>query len=139
VHSIIGALIGAGLVYWIAVLGEIVFRKPAMGEGDVKFVGFIGAFCGWQGAVFAMFGGAFIGTLILLPVLLLGRIFGWRQGGGSSGNESEAAGVSDESVAFGSQVPFGPMLAVGGLLYFLGFDRYVDAYFADFVVSFFGQ
>jgi leader peptidase (prepilin peptidase)/N-methyltransferase len=139
VHSIIGALIGAGLVYWIAVLGEIVFRKPAMGEGDVKFVGFIGAFCGWQGAVFAMFGGAFVGTLILLPVLLLGRIFGWRQGGGSSGNESEAVGVSDESVAFGSQVPFGPMLAVGGLLYFLGFDRYVDAYFADFVVSFFGQ
>ena len=137
VHSIIGALIGAGLVYWIAVLGEIVFRKPAMGEGDVKFVGFIGAFCGWQGAVFAMFGGAFIGTLILLPVLLLGRIFGWKQRGGTSGRE--AAEESDESVAFGSQVPFGPMLAVGGLVYFLGFDRYVDAYFADFVVSFFGQ
>ena len=131
VHSIIGALIGAGLVYWIAVLGEIVFRKPAMGEGDVKFVGFIGAFCGWQGAVFAMFGGAFIGTLILLPLLLLGRIFGWKHGGGSSD--------SDEPVAFGSQVPFGPMLAVGGLVYFLGFDRYVDAYFADFVVSFFGS
>jgi leader peptidase (prepilin peptidase)/N-methyltransferase len=126
VHSIIGALIGAGLVYWIAVLGEIVFRKPAMGEGDVKFVGFIGAFCGWQGAVFAMFGGAFIGTLILLPVLMLGRIFGWKQRGGTSG--SEAAEESDESVAFGSQVPFGPMLAVGGLVYFLGFDRYVDAY-----------
>ena len=137
VHSIIGALIGAGLVYWIAVLGEIVFRKPAMGEGDVKFVGFIGAFCGWQGAVFDMFGGAFIGTLILLPVLLLGRIFGWKQRGGTSGRE--AAEESDESVAFGSQVPFGPMLAVGGLVYFLGFDRYVDAYFADFVVSFFGQ
>ena len=137
VHSIIGALIGAGLVYWIAVLGEIVFRKPAMGEGDVKFVGFIGAFCGWQGAVFAMFGGAFIGTLILLPVLLLGRIFGWKQRGGTSG--SEAAEESGESVAFGSQVPFGPMLAVGGLVYFLGFDRYVDAYFTDFVVSFFGQ
>tara|TARA_B110000093_G_scaffold125318_1_gene134144 strand:+ start:929 stop:1846 length:918 start_codon:yes stop_codon:yes gene_type:complete len=136
VHSIIGALIGAGLVYWIAVLGEIVFRKPAMGEGDVKFVGFIGAFCGWQGAVFAMFGGAFIGTLILLPVLLLGRIFGWKQGGNSSASESEE---EEEPVAFGSQVPFGPMLAVGGLVYFLGFDRYVDAYFADFVVSFFGQ
>ena len=44
VTAIIGALIGAGLVYWIAVIGEIIFRKPAMGEGDVKFVGFIGAF-----------------------------------------------------------------------------------------------
>jgi leader peptidase (prepilin peptidase)/N-methyltransferase len=131
VHSIIGALIGAGLVYWIAVLGEIVFRKPAMGEGDVKFVGFIGAFCGWQGAVFAMFGGAFIGTIVLLPILLLGRIFGW----GTSQSDSE----DEESVAFGSQVPFGPMLAVGGLVYFLGFDRYVDAYFAEFVASFFAS
>ena len=46
VSAIVGALVGAGLVYWIAVLGEIVFRKPAMGEGDVKFVGFIGAFFG---------------------------------------------------------------------------------------------
>lgn len=139
VHSIIGALIGAGLVYWIAVLGEVVFRKPAMGEGDVKFVGFIGAFCGWQGAVFSMFGGAFIGTIVLLPVLLLGRIFGWKQGGTSSEEDGESGDEDDEAVAFGSQVPFGPMLAVGGLVYFLGFDRYVDAYFADFVVSFFGQ
>jgi len=121
-----------GLVYWIAVLGEIVFRKPAMGEGDVKFVGFIGAFCGWQGAVFSMFGGAFIGSLILLPLLLLGRIFGWKQSSGS-----DEAG--EETVAFGSQVPFGPMLAVGGLVYFLGFDHYVDLYFADFVANFFVQ
>lgn len=137
VHSIIGALIGAGLVYWIAVLGEIVFRKPAMGEGDVKFVGFIGAFCGWQGAVFAMFGGAFIGTIILLPILLLGRLFGWKQT--DSDSDSEDGEGEEQSVAFGSQVPFGPMLAVGGLIYFLGFDRYVDAYFADFALSFFGQ
>ena len=79
VRSITGALIGAGLVYWIAVLGEIVFRKPAMGEGDVKFVGFIGAFCGWQGAVFAMFGGAFIGSVVLLPLLHVGvEVEGYR-------------------------------------------------------------
>ena len=73
--AIIGALIGAGLVYWIAALGEIIFRKPAMGEGDVKFVGFIGAFCGWQGAVFSMFGGALMGTVVLLPILLISRLY----------------------------------------------------------------
>lgn len=149
VHAITGALVGAGLVYWIAVLGEIVFRKPAMGEGDVKFVGFIGAFCGWQGAVFAMFGGAFIGAIVLLPLLLLSRIFGWKQTCVSDESElpsgrGETAGdegrtESEETVAFGSQVPFGPMLAVGGLIYFLGFDHYVDLYFADFVAIFFGQ
>ncbi|CAA6689624.1 MULTISPECIES: A24 family peptidase [unclassified Lentimonas] len=136
VRSIVGALVGAGLVYWIAVLGEIVFRKPAMGEGDVKFVGFIGAFCGWQGAVFSMFGGAFIGSIVLLPLLLIGRVFGWKQTIGSDESDDEEG---EETVAFGSQVPFGPMLALGGLVYFLGFDYYVDWYFADFVANFFGQ
>ena len=87
ITAIIGALVGAGLVYWIAVLGEVIFRKPAMGEGDVKFAGFIGAFCGWQGAVFAMFGGALLGTIILLPCLLIGRLLGGR-GTDSSVDES---------------------------------------------------
>ena len=137
VTSITGALIGAGLVYWISVLGEIVFRKPAMGEGDVKFVGFIGAFCGWQGAVFSMFGGAFIGSIVLLPFLLIKRFLN-----GSKPND-RAVENSDESeedsIALGSHVPFGPMLAVGGLVYFLGFDAYVDAYFENFSLTFMGM
>jgi len=125
VSAIVGALVGAGLIYWIAVLGEIVFRKPAMGEGDVKFVGFIGAFCGWQGAVFAMFGGALIGSIVLLPCLLIARLLG-RPNVEVTPDEAEAP------VQFGMQVPFGPMLAAAGLIYFLGFRVYVDAYFAEF-------
>jgi leader peptidase (prepilin peptidase)/N-methyltransferase len=121
-------------------LGEIVFRKPAMGEGDVKFVGFIGAFCGWQGAVFAMFGGALIGSIVLLPLVLLGRICGW---GSAPVVESPAEGTegaeSDtEWVAFGTQVPFGPMLAGAGLIYYLGFSRAVDAYLDGAAELFFG-
>jgi len=134
VTSVIGALIGSGLVYWIAVLGEIVFRKPAMGEGDVKFVGFIGAFCGWQGAVFAMFGGAFIGSVVLLPILLAGRLFGRKKDPEPQVAEAEG----EEDLQFGAQVPFGPMLAVASLIYFLGFSKYVDAYFAEFASFFFG-
>jgi leader peptidase (prepilin peptidase) / N-methyltransferase len=152
VTSILGALIGAGLVYWIAVLGEVVFRKPAMGEGDVKFVGFIGAFCGWQGAVFAMFGGALVGSVVLLPCLLIGRLFGIKaripaesqaetgvETGVEMGVESAAEPCEEDVVQFGAQVPFGPMLAVAGLIYFLGFHIYVDAYLADIAASFFGQ
>lgn len=138
VTAIIGALVGAGLVYWIAVLGEIVFRKPAMGEGDVKFVGFIGAFCGWQGAVFSMFGGALVGSAVLLPCLLIGRLLGAGSSSESEDSEkSEAEEGDDEDVQFGAQVPFGPMLAAAGLIYFLGFHKYVDAYFADFALNFF--
>jgi len=134
ITSVIGAIVGAGLVYWIMVLGEIVFRKPAMGEGDVKFVGMIGAFCGWQGAIFSMFGGALIGSIVLLPLLLLARIFGWK----TEDKFAEEGEGEAELVQFGSQVPFGPMLALGGLAYFLGLDVYVDAYFRDIVLQFFG-
>ena len=41
------------LVLWIALLAEAALKKEAMGFGDVKFTGAIGAFCGWHGAVFA--------------------------------------------------------------------------------------
>ena len=136
ITAIIGALVGAGLVYWIAVLGEVIFRKPAMGEGDVKFAGFIGAFCGWQGAVFAMFGGALLGTVILLPCLLIGRLL---RGRGSDSSVDESGERENERVQFGMQVPFGPMLAGAGLIYFLGFNVYVDAYFARYISYFFGS
>ncbi len=139
VTAIIGALIGAGLVYWIAALGEIIFRKPAMGEGDVKFVGFIGAFCGWQGAVFSMFGGALMGTVVLLPILLISRLYRKNKSAMKKTEEENLPkmdGAEEEDVPFGTHVPFGPMLAVAGLVYFLGFHLYADAYFADFVFNF---
>lgn len=116
--AITGVLVGSGLVYWISVLGEVVFRKPAMGEGDVKFVGCIGAFCGWQGAVFSMFGGALIGTLFLLPWLAIERL------------RRHFADDSVDDDGFAGQVPFGPMLAAAGVLYYLGCSQFVDAYFS---------
>ncbi len=141
ITSLIGATVGAGLVYWIMVLGEVVFRKPAMGEGDVKFVGFIGAFCGWQGAIFAMFGGALIGSIVLLPILLLARIFDWKMKAKVFPEDFEDGVVPPEAeaemVQLGSQVPFGPMLAAAGLLYFLGLDTFVDSYFLEVFGHFF--
>ena len=61
-----GAFIGSGLILWVALVAETILRKEAMGFGDVKLMGAIGAFCGWQGAVFAFFGGAVIGCILLL-------------------------------------------------------------------------
>jgi leader peptidase (prepilin peptidase)/N-methyltransferase len=125
-ESLIGALIGAGLVYWVAALAERLFGRPAMGEGDVKFVGFIGAFCGWQGAVFAFFGGALFGTILLLPWLLFLKC--------------QAPKVSTESeqapAVAGLQVPFGPFLALAGLAYFLGLNQAVDLYFQQVALNF---
>jgi leader peptidase (prepilin peptidase) / N-methyltransferase len=136
VDGLLGLLIGSGVVLWIALLAEAVLRKEAMGSGDVKFVGAIGAFTGWHGAVFSVFGGAVIGTIWFALALLWGRLRGARppapaapvSPGGSS--PAEPAAADSAPVAFGVEVPFGPMLAAGGLLYFLFLHRWVDAYFA---------
>ena len=53
--SILGAFVGFGLLWLIAVLGEAAFRKPAMGGGDIKMMAMIGAFIGWQGVLLTIF------------------------------------------------------------------------------------
>ncbi len=122
-----GLLIGSGLVLWIALLAELALKKEAMGFGDVKFVGMIGAFCGWQGAVFSVFGGAVVGTVWFVIALI------WQKFSGKPAAiapPSETPEGDEAPLGFGMHVPFGPMLAVAGLLYFLFFHRWVADYFA---------
>ena len=125
-ESILGLLVGSATIYWIGVLGEMVLRKEAMGEGDVKFLGCIGAFCGWQGALCSIFGGAFVGTVVLLPILLFQKIRGR-----SHPERRSASNDDDEQIAFGAHVPFGPLLATGALLYVFICQEMVDGYFAS--------
>ncbi len=126
--SIIGLLIGSGLVLWIALLAETVLRKEAMGFGDVKFVGAIGAFCGWQGAVFAIFGGAVVGTGWVAIAWI------WQKATGKQAAVAPPAETPEgepSPIAFGAHVPFGPMLAIAGALYFLFFHHAFDAWLAE--------
>mgnify|MGYP000193045769 CR=1 FL=1 len=133
--SIIGLFIGSALVLWIALIAETLLRKEAMGFGDVKFVGAIGAFCGWQGAVFALFGGAVVGTLWFTLAKLIQLARPPRQVAAPEWLEPEStdrAGFSGgSSLAFGAHVPFGPMLAIAGALYFLAFRKPMLNWLAD--------
>ena len=125
--AVMGMLIGAGLVVWIAVLGEAALKKEAMGFGDVKLVGAIGAFAGWQGAVFSVFGGAVVGTIWFVIALVVQKLSGKPA---AIAPPSETPEGESAPLGFGMHVPFGPMLAIAGLLYFLVFHRYVAGYFA---------
>ncbi len=133
VASLLGLLVGSGLVLWIALLAEAVLKKEAMGFGDVKFVGAIGAFCGWQGAVFSIFGGAVVGTAWFAVAWIWQKI---------SGKASPVAPPSETpegeptALAFGAHVPFGPMLAIAGASYFLYFHAWVDAWLHEVSVLF---
>ena len=44
-----------GLIFLCGVFGKLVFRKDAMGFGDVKLMGVIGGFLGWKLAVTTFF------------------------------------------------------------------------------------
>ncbi len=133
VASIQGMLIGSGLVLWIALIAEAILRKEAMGFGDVKFVGAIGAFCGWPGAVFAVFGGAVVGTLWFTVAWTWEKVTGRRAAVAppSETPEGEAAPLT-----FGAHVPFGPMLAIAGALYFLFFRGAALTWLAEVSVLF---
>jgi leader peptidase (prepilin peptidase) / N-methyltransferase len=128
VASIQGVLIGSGLVLWIALLAEVILKKEAMGFGDVKFVGAIGAFCGWQGAVFSIFGGAVVGTVWFAVALI------WEKAAGKRAPVAPPTETPDgepTALAFGAHVPFGPMLAIAGGLYLLFFREPALAWLAD--------
>jgi leader peptidase (prepilin peptidase)/N-methyltransferase len=123
--ALTGLLVGSGLVLWIALLAEAVLKKEAMGFGDVKFVGAIGAFTGWPGAVFAVFGGALLGTL------WIGLALAWKKLSGKNtpvAPRAETPEGQPAEIGLGVHVPFGPMLAIAGALYFLALHPWVDAY-----------
>lgn len=55
IASALGALAGGGSIYLMGFFGEMVFKKEAMGGGDVKLMAMIGAFLGWQLALVTFF------------------------------------------------------------------------------------
>lgn len=99
-NSILGICFSSGLLLWIAIISEHALNREAIGFGDIKLIGAIGSFIGWKGAVFALFGGCFIGTLFALPLLLSLKIC------------KRYRDIKHE-------VPFAPFLALGTIIYLL--------------------
>ena len=121
--ALLGILVGSASLYWIGLLAEKAMGKEALGEGDVKLLGCIGAFCGWEGALFAIFGGALIGTIMLLPVALVQ---------GKAKPKGDESGEQGAKVGWGVEVPFGPFLATAALIYHFGLFSLVDPWFENF-------
>jgi leader peptidase (prepilin peptidase)/N-methyltransferase len=84
-------------------------KREGMGLGDGKLLAVIGAVLGWRSLPIVLVVGSLLGTLISLPVLLAAR---WR--GGDSG---DARGSGENESLHRIQVPFGPFLAMGALVY----------------------
>ena len=103
-----GMVVGAALIYGVSVLGRLVFRREAMGFGDVTLLAMIGAFLGWQAAVLTFFLAPFFGLAHALAKV--GPILARR-----------LRGVSSSASAH--EMPFGPYLSMAALSLLLGWDR----------------
>jgi leader peptidase (prepilin peptidase)/N-methyltransferase len=133
VDSVLGIFLGSALVLWIALFAEAILKKEAMGFGDVKYLGALGAFVGWKGAVFAMFAGAMLGCVWFLVA------YGWQKATGKAAPVALPAETPDGQPAelgLGVHVPFGPMLGLAALIYFFWAHLPVDAYFEDLKLLF---
>lgn len=98
--GLLGLIVGGGLVWAVRILGGIVFRKEAMGFGDVTLLAMIGAFLGWQAAVLTFFLAPFFGLTHAFGKLV--RLAGkWLTGRELSGSDHE--------------LPFGPYLSMAAL------------------------
>jgi leader peptidase (prepilin peptidase)/N-methyltransferase len=89
VDALLGAILGGGLLYGVAVGSEKILKKEGMGLGDVKLLAMIGAFLGWRAVLVTIFVGALAGSIIGLTLMAL-RV-----------------------KQRGEPIPFGPFLALG--------------------------
>ena len=126
-HRIPNKLILAGLVLgfaqqlyanglgglWQALLGLLLgfalfipfYAAKAMAAGDVKLMGMIGAFVGWQGSLLTLFLGCVFGAVV-------GSVLTLRSGPGV-------------------RIPFGPYLAMGALVTLFGRETILTWLFVD--------
>ena len=97
-----------------AVSSEIVLPREAMGLGDVKFMGAIGAFLGWQAVVFSLVVSSFIGAVVGLALVLSGKR------------------------ALSSRLPYGPYIAMAAAVWIFA-GRDLLAWYARFIASMLGR
>ena len=71
IASALGMVAGGGMIFLCGVIGKWIFRKDAMGAGDVKLMGMVGGIVGWKLAVTIFFVAPFFGLFMAIPTLVL--------------------------------------------------------------------
>lgn len=102
--SSIGLVVGFGVLFAIAEIGTRAFKKEAMGFGDVKLMGAIGAFFGWKAVLFTVFASSLLGSIAGLLLIAFG------------------------GVKMQSRIPFGPYICAGATIWLFWGMRIWNAY-----------
>src|SRR4030066_184341 len=104
INSALGVVVGGGIILVISLGGSVIYKKEAMGGGDVKLAAMIGAFLGWRYIIISLFLGFFLGALAGI-ILIIAKI------------------KKREDV-----IPFGPFIVLGSLITLLWGEQIISWY-----------
>ncbi len=99
--QLLGALAGGGSLVVIGLIGSLLFRKEAMGFGDVKLMSAVGLVCGLRGIV----------IIFILTIFSSALVF--------------SAGLISGKLKSGDQQPLGPFIAAAAALYILFYPELI--------------
>jgi leader peptidase (prepilin peptidase)/N-methyltransferase len=100
VNSFLGGVFGYGIIWSIIFFYKLVRNKEGMGFGDAKLLAVIGFWFGWASIPFVIFSSSLIALISVLPSL------------------------ANKSKKLSSEIPFGPHIIVGCILYIIFIDHY---------------
>jgi len=112
-NSFLGIVIGGGLIYLTGKLFDLVYFKilkrppiqgetESMGGGDVKLLAMIGAFLGWQKAIFVFFMAPFFGAIV---------------------------GIINLAIKKDHTIPYGPFLSLAAIFSIFWMDKIIRLIF----------
>ena len=115
IWSALGILIGGGTLWGLAIFGRFVFKKEAMGFGDVKLLAAIGAFLGTRAVLFTVLFSSLAGSIVGLSL------------------------VAFANRRLRSRIPYGPYIALAAVVWILWgpglWNMYVDLCTPDLPVG----
>jgi leader peptidase (prepilin peptidase)/N-methyltransferase len=89
------------IVHMEAVTDRMILPREAMGLGDVKFMGAIGAFLGWKATVFSLMVSSVIGSIVGVTLILMRR------------------------QELSAKLPYGPYIALAAIIWMFGGDKWL--------------
>ena len=98
-NSLIGGFIGYIIIWSIIYLYKKIRNKEGMGLGDAKLLAAIGFWFGWMSIPFVIFTSSVVALVFVIPSLI------------------------KKSVKMSSQIPFGPYIIIGCMLYIFFADQ----------------
>ena len=116
----IGAVAGGGFLLLVAGIGYLMYRREAMGMGDVKLLALIGLFLGWRVLPLILFLSAIQAIAVVALITLAQKVFNLDSGFVRTTEEVDAHFGETELYEHLDEpnrlaIPFGPFLALAAL------------------------